>query len=254
MGASGDHFLDDGLGAPGEHDEQAQNHGAGGPEDQHEADADRRADLAAFPQAWCGTWIGEAVGGGVPVGTRDTLTVTATSTTRPDVRNFAVITSTVVAPKLFGDVNRDGRVDCDDLALIRASFGSKTGSRSFNPDVDVDSNGAIDIRDLASVTRLLPESWIDFACNSSSEQAKAAADLIARSYAETYGLPVAVTRLANVYGGGDFNFSRLVPETVRALLAGVHSEQWERRRGVLESVLGKLPVGQWRFLGPHERF
>ncbi len=96
------------------------------------------------------------VGGGVPVGTRDTLTVTATSTTRPDVRNFAVITSTVVAPKLFGDVNRDGRVDCDDLALIRASFGSKTGSRSFNPDVDVDSNGAIDIRDLASVTRLLP--------------------------------------------------------------------------------------------------
>lgn len=52
------------------------------------------------------------------------------------------------------------------------------------------------------------------------DTSKAAADLIARSYAETYGLPVAVTRLANVYGGGDFNFSRLVPETVRALLAG----------------------------------
>lgn len=51
------------------------------------------------------------------------------------------------------------------------------------------------------------------------DTSKAAADLVARSYAETYGLPVAVTRLANVYGGGDFNFSRLVPETARAILA-----------------------------------
>lgn len=47
---------------------------------------------------------------------------------------------------------------------------------------------------------------------------KACADLIARSYASTYAMPVAVTRLANVYGGGDFNFSRIVPETIRALL------------------------------------
>jgi len=49
---------------------------------------------------------------------------------------------------------------------------------------------------------------------------KAAADMIARSYATTYDLPVAVSRLANVYGGGDFNFSRIVPDTARALLAG----------------------------------
>jgi CDP-glucose 4,6-dehydratase len=49
---------------------------------------------------------------------------------------------------------------------------------------------------------------------------KACADLIARSYFATYGLPVAVTRLANVYGGGDFNFSRIVPDTVRSLLEG----------------------------------
>lgn len=52
------------------------------------------------------------------------------------------------------------------------------------------------------------------------DTSKAAADLIARSYTETYGLPVAVTRLANVYGGGDFNFSRLVPDTARSLLEG----------------------------------
>ena len=43
---------------------------------------------------------------------------------------------------------------------------------------------------------------------------KAAADLIARSYWHTYGLPVAVTRFANLYGGGDLNRSRLIPEAV----------------------------------------
>ncbi len=49
---------------------------------------------------------------------------------------------------------------------------------------------------------------------------KAAADLIARSYWHTFELPVAVTRFANIYGGGDLNFSRLVPETVTAVLDG----------------------------------
>lgn len=49
---------------------------------------------------------------------------------------------------------------------------------------------------------------------------KAATDLIARSYFHTFGVPVAVTRCANLYGGGDLNFSRLVPEVVRAVLTG----------------------------------
>jgi CDP-glucose 4,6-dehydratase len=52
------------------------------------------------------------------------------------------------------------------------------------------------------------------------EASKAAADLIARTYWHAYGLPVAVTRFANVYGGGDTNFSRLVPEAVGAALDG----------------------------------
>lgn len=52
------------------------------------------------------------------------------------------------------------------------------------------------------------------------DTSKACADLIARSYAATYDLPVAVTRLANVYGGGDLNWSRIVPDTVRALVRG----------------------------------
>jgi CDP-glucose 4,6-dehydratase len=49
---------------------------------------------------------------------------------------------------------------------------------------------------------------------------KAACDLLARSYWHTFGLPVAVTRLANVYGGGDLNRARLIPEAVCAALAG----------------------------------
>jgi CDP-glucose 4,6-dehydratase len=52
------------------------------------------------------------------------------------------------------------------------------------------------------------------------DASKAAADLIARSYFHTYGLPVAVTRFANLYGGGDLNFSRLIPETVAAAIQG----------------------------------
>lgn len=49
---------------------------------------------------------------------------------------------------------------------------------------------------------------------------KACADLIARSYAVTFALPVAVTRLANLYGGGDLAWSRIVPDVARALAEG----------------------------------
>jgi CDP-glucose 4,6-dehydratase len=52
------------------------------------------------------------------------------------------------------------------------------------------------------------------------EASKAAADLIARSYWPSFGVPVAVTRFANIYGGGDLNFSRLVPEAVCAAVDG----------------------------------
>jgi len=52
------------------------------------------------------------------------------------------------------------------------------------------------------------------------EASKAAADAIALSYRPAFGLPVAVTRFANIYGGGDLNFSRLVPEAIAAVLDG----------------------------------
>lgn len=50
---------------------------------------------------------------------------------------------------------------------------------------------------------------------------KACADLIARSYAATWDLPVALTRCGNFYGGGDLNWSRLVPGTMRSVLRGL---------------------------------
>ena len=49
---------------------------------------------------------------------------------------------------------------------------------------------------------------------------KSCADLIAQAYAATWNLPVAVTRCGNFYGGGDLNWNRIVPGTVRSILRG----------------------------------
>jgi CDP-glucose 4,6-dehydratase len=49
---------------------------------------------------------------------------------------------------------------------------------------------------------------------------KSCADLIAQAYAVSYGLPVAITRCGNFYGGGDLNWNRVVPGTVRSVLRG----------------------------------
>jgi CDP-glucose 4,6-dehydratase len=49
---------------------------------------------------------------------------------------------------------------------------------------------------------------------------KSCADLLAQSYASTFGLPVAITRCGNFYGGGDLNWNRIVPGTIRSILRG----------------------------------
>ena len=54
------------------------------------------------------------------------------------------------------------------------------------------------------------------------DASKVCADILARSYFKTYGLSIAVTRNANTYGGGDLNFSRLIPDTIRAVLNNRH--------------------------------
>jgi CDP-glucose 4,6-dehydratase len=59
------------------------------------------------------------------------------------------------------------------------------------------------------------------------EVSKTCTDLLAQTYARTYDLPLTIARFGNVYGGGDLNWSRIVPETIRALIEG--------RRPVLRS-------------------
>jgi hypothetical protein len=49
---------------------------------------------------------------------------------------------------------------------------------------------------------------------------KSCTDLISLSYYHTYGLPVAITRCGNLYGGGDLNYNRLIPGTIRSVLMG----------------------------------
>ncbi len=52
------------------------------------------------------------------------------------------------------------------------------------------------------------------------DASKSAADLISSAFARSYGLPVAIARCGNIYGGGDLNWERIVPGTIRALLSG----------------------------------
>jgi len=49
---------------------------------------------------------------------------------------------------------------------------------------------------------------------------KSCADLISQAYSNTYGLPVCITRCGNFYGGGDLNWNRIVPGTIRSVLIG----------------------------------
>lgn len=49
---------------------------------------------------------------------------------------------------------------------------------------------------------------------------KSCADLISQAYHKTYGLPVCITRCGNLYGGGDLNFNRIIPQTIRSVIHG----------------------------------
>lgn len=49
---------------------------------------------------------------------------------------------------------------------------------------------------------------------------KSCADLLSQSYAKTFGMPIAITRCGNFYGGGDLNWNRIVPGTIRSIIRG----------------------------------
>ena len=82
------------------------------------------------------------------------------------------------------------------------------------------------------------------------EVSKAAADLIAQSYPHTYGVPVAIARCGNVYGGGDLNWSRIVPGTIRSLparrAAGPPQRRQLRPRLPLRRATRRRRTSRWR--------
>lgn len=58
------------------------------------------------------------------------------------------------------------------------------------------------------------------------ETSKACIDFIAQSYAETFNLPVLISRFCNIYGPGDLNFTRLIPKTIKSILSDNPPEMW----------------------------
>jgi CDP-glucose 4,6-dehydratase len=55
---------------------------------------------------------------------------------------------------------------------------------------------------------------------------KACGDLIAQTYWKAYDLPIGITRNGNMYGGGDMNWNRLIPNTIRRIHAGLNPQVW----------------------------
>ena len=82
------------------------------------------------------------------------------------------------------------------------------------------------------------------------DASKACGDILARTYHNTWGLPVAVTRCANLYGPGDLNFSRLIPHTISAVLQGqqpqIRSDGSPRRDYlfIADAIAGYLNLGE----------
>lgn len=90
------------------------------------------------------------------------VTLPAVATTKARIKIEAVdniffdVSNADFTIKVAGDLNGDGAVTCADVAIVRASFGKRTGQPAFDARADVDKNGVVDVRDLAYVTQRLP--------------------------------------------------------------------------------------------------
>ena len=63
--------------------------------------------------------------------------------------------TTTVPAQMAADVNGDGQINCTDIAIVKASFGKRTGQTGFDPRADVNHDGIVDVRDLAAVSQKL---------------------------------------------------------------------------------------------------
>jgi virginiamycin B lyase len=71
------------------------------------------------------------------------------------MKTAAEAATQIVSGTLSADVNGDGKVDCTDVAIVKAALGKKTGQAGFDARADVNHDGIIDVRDLAIVTQAL---------------------------------------------------------------------------------------------------
>jgi len=85
---------------------------------------------------------------------------------------------------------------------------------------------------------------------------KACGDLIAQTYLKAYGLPIGITRNGNMYGGGDMNWNRLIPNTIRRIVAGLRPQVWgdgDETRDFLfidDAVSGYIKMAELHAIGP----
>ena len=84
------------------------------------------------------------------------VTVRVTDDTNHTGSDIAMVTVTYPVSGVFGDVNGDGVVTCQDLTIAGSVVGKRTGQVGFFPTADIDRNGMIDIRDISAISRLLP--------------------------------------------------------------------------------------------------
>jgi len=80
---------------------------------------------------------------------------------------------------------------------------------------------------------------------------KSCADLVAQSYAHVYGVPVAVTRCGNFYGGGDLNWNRIVPGTIRSIVRGTPPVIRSDGSFVRDYIYAEDAVEAYLFLAEH---
>jgi CDP-glucose 4,6-dehydratase len=83
------------------------------------------------------------------------------------------------------------------------------------------------------------------------DASKSCADLVAQSFAQVYGVPVAITRCGNFYGGGDLNWNRIVPGTIRSVLRGQRPVIRSDGSFVRDYIYAEDAVGAYLFLAEH---
>lgn len=83
------------------------------------------------------------------------------------------------------------------------------------------------------------------------DASKSCADIVAQTFAHVYGVPVAITRCGNFYGGGDLNWNRIVPGTIRSIVRNARPVIRSDGTFVRDYIYAEDAVGAYLFLAEH---